>query len=121
VGAQDPIPSNPYPANDSPLTLPSGTVVRQRNLVVFRGQNGTSLTIVIQTPTDRADSVRVAREAQEVAALHDAYARAQGIARISVAVCRSQSCLELREVANEMFHFVRAADGSWRRSPDKAL
>jgi hypothetical protein len=113
VVAQSPTPNSPYPANDSRLTLPSGTVVRQRNLVVFRGQNEASLTIVIQTPTDSTASDRVSREAQEVAALHDAYARSRGISRISVAICRSQACLELREVANEMFHFVRTADGLW--------
>lgn len=88
-------------------------MVRQRNLVVFRGRNGSSLTITIETPTATTDSTRVAQEALEVAALHDQYARVQGIDRIAVAVCRSQPCLELREIANELFHFVRGADGTW--------
>jgi hypothetical protein len=117
VSAQTPIRNNPYPANDSPLTLPSGTVVRQRNVVVFRGQTMTGLTITMQTPTASGDSARVAREAQEVAALHDTYARSQAISRITVAICRSQACLELREVPSEMFHFVRAADGTWIGEP----
>lgn len=114
VTAQNPSLSHPYPANDSPLTLPSGTVVRQRNLVVFRGHNVSALTITIETPTPAADSVRVAREAQEVATLHDTFAQRQGISRITIAVCRSQACLELREPAAEMFHFVRTSDGSWQ-------
>jgi hypothetical protein len=95
------------------MTLASGTVVRQRNLVVFRGQNGNSLTITIETPTPAADSTRIVQEAREVAARHDEYARTQGVDRIAVAVCRSQACLELREMATELFHFARAADGTW--------
>jgi hypothetical protein len=106
--------SSPYPANDAPMTLASGTVVRQRNIVVFRGRNGnSSLTITIETPTSATDSARVSEEAREVAGLLDEYTRRQGIDRISVAVCRSQACLELREVAKELFHFERAADGTW--------
>jgi hypothetical protein len=111
---QIPDPTYPYPANDSPLTLPSGTVVRQRNLVVFRGRHGSRLTITIETPTAAADAARVAAEAQEVATLLDTYAQTQGINRITVAVCRSRACLELREPAAEMFHFVRADDGAWQ-------
>ena len=114
AAAQVPAVPNPYPANNTPITLASGTVVRQRNLVVFRGRNGnSSLTITIETPTSATDSNRVSQEAREVAALHDEYARAQRIDRISVAVCRSQACLELREIAKELFHFERGADGTW--------
>jgi hypothetical protein len=111
--AQSPGISNPYPANDSPLTLPSGTTVRQRNFVVFRCPNASALTLTIETPTAATAAERVAREAQEVAMLHDEYAHTQGITRITVGVCRSQACLELREVPAEIFHFVRAGDGTW--------
>ena len=117
VTAQNPSLDRPYPVNDSPLTLPSGTVVRQRNLVLFRGHNVTALTITIETPTPATDSVRVAREAQEVATLLDTFAQTQGISRIAIEVCRSQACLEFREPAAERFQFVRATDGTWQ--PDR--
>lgn len=120
MAAQQSKPSSPYPSNDSPLTLPSGTVVHQRNLVVFRGHHVSGLTIVIETPTPAADSQRIAREAHEVATLHAAFAEAQAIDRITVAICRSQACIELREVATEMFQFVRAADGTWVADHSKA-
>ena len=35
----------PYPTNNSPITLPSGTTVRVRDLIVFRGLNASALTI----------------------------------------------------------------------------
>jgi len=114
MDAQNPTAAHPYPANDRPLRLPSGTVVRQRNLVVFRGRNGTALTITIETPTAAVDSARVNQEAHEVAVLHDTYAQIEGINRITVAICRTQACLELREAAIEMFHFWRRQDGTWR-------
>ncbi len=102
----------PYPLMDHPLTLSSGTVVRERNFVVFQGQQTSILTITIQTPTPAGDT-RLAAEAREIAARNDAYARQRGIDRITIAVCRTQACIELREVAAEMFHFVRASDGTW--------
>lgn len=114
VSAQMPTLEHPYPSNNSPLMLPSGTVVRQRNLVVFRGHNVSALTITIETPTPAADSVRVAREAREVATLRDTFALAQGIGRITIDVCRSRACVELREPAAETFHFVRGSDGVWQ-------
>ncbi|HEY4216837.1 MAG TPA: hypothetical protein VGM67_06840 [Gemmatimonadaceae bacterium] len=114
VIAQTPSLGYKYPTNDIPLTLRSGTVVHQRNLVVFRGRTVSVLTIKIQTPTPAANASRVAREAQEVATLHDAVARAQGISRIAVDVCRSQACVELRGTAAKTFQFVRGRDGTWR-------
>ena len=105
---------HPYPANDSPLSLPSGTVVRQRALVVFRGHDASTLTITIETPTAARDTGRVAHEAREVATLHDTFARSKGISRITVAVCRTRACFELREPALEMFNFARGRDGSWQ-------
>jgi hypothetical protein len=105
---------HPYPTNDAPLTLSSGTVVRQRNLVVFRGFNYSKLTIIIETPTVASDTHRVAQEAQEVATLHDTFARTQGASGITVDVCRTQACFELREAAAETFHFARGQDGTWQ-------
>lgn len=117
VAAQNPSPPYPYPANDTPLTLSPGIVVRVRDLVVFRGHNVSSLTVVLQSPTPAADSTRVASEALAVAKLHGTFAQTQGIDHISVMVCRTQACLAMQEPASEMFHFIRAADGSWTADP----
>lgn len=32
--------NTPYPTGDTPVSLPSGTVIRVRNLVVLRGNRG---------------------------------------------------------------------------------
>src|SRR3954464_13611457 len=98
--AQSPPPADPspYPANDSPVTLPSGTVVRVRNLVVFAGPQGKTLTIYIQSPTPASDSARLAREAQELVDLHGAFGGIGPLVRVTVGVCRSQTCLEMREI-----------------------
>lgn len=61
--AQRSDPRYPYPANDVPLQLLWGSVVRQRDVVIFRGQHTSSLTIVIETPSPASESARVAREA----------------------------------------------------------
>ncbi len=58
MAAQEPSLTYPYPAN-IPLTLSSGTVVRQRNVVVFRGHHINTLTITIESPTPAADADRV--------------------------------------------------------------
>ena len=113
VGAQTLTFPYPYPANDAPLTLPPGIVVHTRNLVVFRGHNVSALTVVIQTPTPAADSNRVAREALDVATLHDSFARSNRIDHIIVEVCRTQPCLEMREQPAEMFQFNRTVGGKW--------
>lgn len=111
---QSPVPPSPYPANDVPLTLPSGTVVRVRNLVVFAGSGGKALTLYIQSPTLPSDSVRLAREAKELVDLHAAGGRFGTLTRATVGVCRTQACLEMRELPGEMFFFVAQPDGSWR-------
>jgi hypothetical protein len=115
MSSQSPSPSSPYPSNDAPLALHSGTIVRVRNLVVFQSRAGDrkSLTITIQTPTSAADRTRLAQEALEIATLHNQFADAHDIYRVTVAVCRTRTCLELREVASEMLHFVRGANGAW--------
>jgi hypothetical protein len=112
--SQSPTPSSPYPANDTPVTLPSGTIVRVRNIVVFVGPNGKSLTLYIETPTHAADSARVAREAKEVVDIHARSTTHGPFGRARVCICRTQACLELREEPREMFFFVPQSDGSWR-------
>ncbi|HEY4219176.1 MAG TPA: hypothetical protein VGM67_18665 [Gemmatimonadaceae bacterium] len=99
--------------NDAPLTLPSGTVVRQRNIVVFRGRHAGHVRIVIETPTPAAESDHVGRDAHAVAVLHDTLASAHDIGCVIVDVCRTQACLELREPPLESFSFVRGPDGNW--------
>jgi len=103
----------PYPTMDAPLPLPSGTVVRTRNLVVLRGRNTTVLTVTIETPTPASDVARVASEAHEVAVLHNDFATMQGASTINVAICRTQACIELREPTDEFFLFERVAAGTW--------
>jgi len=64
--------STPGPSSDTPITLPSGTVVRVRNLVIFKKLGGpNALTIYIETPTLEADGAQLAREAQELVTMHD--------------------------------------------------
>jgi hypothetical protein len=64
--SQVPAQESPYPMNDIAVTLPSGTVVRIRNVVFFRGRSGSGLTIYIETPTPSTESERLALEAREV-------------------------------------------------------
>jgi hypothetical protein len=112
--SQTPTPDSPYPANNTPVTLPSGTVVRVRNIVVFAGPTGKSLTLYIQSPTDAADTARVAREARQLVELHGAAAGLGSPKRAVVGICRTQACLEMREAPREMFFFLSQPDGSWR-------
>jgi hypothetical protein len=118
---QSPTPTSPYPANDSPVTLSSGTVVRVRNLVVFVGPSGKALTLYIQSPTPASDTARVAREAKELVDMHSASRGLGPLTRATVGVCRTQACLEMREIPSEMFFFVAQADGSWRAEAPSAF
>ena len=111
---QSPTPASPYPANDTPVTLPSGTVVRVRNMVVFAGSHGRALTLYIQSPTPASDSARLAREARELVDLHHATGGLGPLTQATVGVCRTQACLEMRETPTEMFFFVAQPDGSWQ-------
>jgi hypothetical protein len=115
--AQNPDPAHPFPLDDAPLTLPSGTTVRVRNLVVFQGRTKRQLTIMIETPTAATDTERLAREAKELANMHQQFAEMEHLDGITVAVCRTQACLETREVPSEMFRFVRGIDGHWTDDP----
>jgi hypothetical protein len=107
-------PTAAYPMSNTPLTLASGTVIHVRNRIVFRGTNAHTLTLYIETPTEAADSARVLGEARELAEIHSEYARTQGVDAIHIGVCRTQACLETREVPTELFRFIRAMDGSWQ-------
>src|SRR5688500_5045864 len=70
-GAMGQLPSqtSPYPMNGIAVTLSSGTVVRIRNIVVFRSQKGSRLTVYVETPTPSTERARVALEAKEIAGL----------------------------------------------------
>ena len=115
--SQSPTPGSAGPGNDTPVTLPSGTVVRVRNIVVFIGPSGRSLTLYIESPTPATDSARVAREAKELIDLHGAASSLGPIVRAMVGICRTQGCLELREAPSEMFFFRPQPDGTWRAEP----
>ncbi len=112
--SQVPTQNTPYPMNDIPVTLSSGTVVRIRNIVVFQSQNGSGLTLYIQTPTPPSEADRVASEAREVAGFQVKSPVGEKISTVSVGVCRTQACLEMHEIPKEMFSFVRQLDGSWK-------
>ena len=107
-----------YPLSDTPLTLPSGVVVRVRNRVVFRGTHTTRLTIVIETPTPPTAVDRLADEARELADLLQRYAPVEGLDGITIMICRTRPCLEMRERSDEMFHFLPDGHGHWR--PDRS-
>jgi hypothetical protein len=115
--SQSPTPSGPM--NDTPVTLPSGTVVRVRNIVVFVGP-AKSLTLYIESPTPASDTVRLAREAMELVALHGTTSSLGPTARAMVGICRTQACLEMRKVPREMFFFSAQPDGTWRAEPRPA-
>jgi hypothetical protein len=115
--SQAPSQTGQYPTNDIAVTLASGTVVRIRNIVVFRGPNGNELAVYIETPTPSTDSERVASEAKEIAGLQIKSSPPSNLTTgelgsVSVAVCRTRGCLEMREKPQEMFLFVRKSDGS---------
>jgi hypothetical protein len=110
--SQAPSQTGQYPTNDIAVTLTSGTVVRIRNVVVFRGPIGNVLTVYIETPTPSTQSERVASEAKEVAGLQLKAPTIGSLTGVSVAVCRTSGCLQMREKPQEMFHFIRKSDGS---------
>ena len=108
-----------YPMNDIAVTLSSGTIVRIRNIVVFRSQSRVGLTVYIETPTPSTEPERLALEAKEVAELQKS-PTTDSATSVSVGVCRTQGCLEMRERPQEMFVFARKPDGSLQaqRPPD---
>jgi hypothetical protein len=118
--SQSPTPNNPQPMTDTPVTLSSGTVVRVRNIVVFVGPSGKSLTLYIETPTQPAESAQIERDAKELIGRYGESASGPFV-RAIVSVCRTQACLEMREPPSEMFSFIQQPDGSWRGAvpPDR--
>jgi len=114
---QAPDPNSPNPSNDIPVTLPSGTVVHVRNVVIVSGKIGRSLTLYIETPTPQAKSKQLASESSELVDKWNDFSKQHGIDRVIIAICRTQACLETREITTEMFRFDRQADGSWKASP----
>jgi hypothetical protein len=114
----------PYPINDIAVALPSGTVVRVRNIVVFQGGKGhgsirgvpvNALTLYIETPTPSTEPERLATEAQELLGLKEKLPAIKDATIASVGICRSRLCLEMKETPQEMFTFVRRVNGSWER------
>lgn len=112
--SQSPAPNNPQPMNDTPVTLSSGTVVRVRNIVVFVGPSGKSLTLYIETPTQAAESAQIERDAKELIGRYSESATSGPFVRAIVSVCRTQACLEMREPPSELFSFAKQPDGSWQ-------
>ncbi len=109
---QQPSESYPYPINDIAVSLPSGTVVRIRNIVIFKSVRGDGLTLYIETPTPPTERQRVATEATELLEKFT-IASSKDATHASVGICRTRACLEMREIPPEFFTFVRNADGKW--------
>lgn len=110
--SQAPLQAGQAPPNDIAVTLTSGTVVRIRNIAVFRSQKGSELVVYIETPTPSTEPARLALEAKEVAGLQIKGPMSGNLASVSVAVCRTTICLQMREKPEELFVFARKADGS---------
>jgi hypothetical protein len=113
---QGPNPNSAYPQNDIPVTLPSGTVVHVRDVVVVNG-NDRVLTLYIETPTSQAKSKQLASEAMELVNRWNDFSKQHNVDRVIIAICRTQACLETREITTEMFRFDRQSDGSWKVTP----
>jgi hypothetical protein len=109
-----PKPESAYPRNDIPVTLPSGTVVHVRNVVVLNGKIDKSLTLYVETPTSQDKRNQLASEALELVNRWSDFSRQHNIDRVIIAICRTQACLETREITTEMFRFDRQSDGTWK-------
>ena len=112
-----PNPRSSHPANDLPVSLPSGTVVHVRNVVVLSGKTDRSLTLFIETPTPQAKPKQLASESLELVNKWNDFSKQHNIDRVIVAICRTQACLESREITTEMFRFDRQPDGTWLARP----
>ena len=122
--SQQPAQNYPYPMNDIAVALTSGTVVRVRNVVVFKGGSGSgpirgvpnnALTLYIETPTPPTEPERVATEAHELLGFQEKLTAIKDATTASIGICRTRLCLEMREIPKEMFIFERRANGSWHR------
>ena len=117
-----PAENHPYPLSDVGVALPSGTVVRLRDVVVLQSGKGTgplhgvpgnTVTLYIETPTPSTEPERLAIEARELLGLHETFRPVKEATVARVGICRTRLCLEMREIPQEIFSFVRRADGSW--------
>jgi hypothetical protein len=113
----------PYPMNDIAMTLPSGTVVRVRNIGVTsvggdneleQKANEGPVTIYIETPTPSSQPERLAKEAEELLGLLERLPPVKNGTIANVGICRTQLCLEMRAIPEEMFTFARVPHGIWK-------
>ena len=120
----------PYPMNDIAVTLPSGTIVRIRNIGVLRfGSEGElghsksegSVTIYIETSTPASQPERLAREAKELLGLLEGLPPVKNGTSANIGICRTRLCLEMRAIPDEMFWFARVPSGEWElKEPPKS-
>lgn len=106
------------PLEHSRVELPAGRHVVIRNRTVFVGPPPSwNLTVYIETPTPAADVAGVRQEATDLANVLPiaAYEAREGSppSRVIVLVCRTQACVEMRGMPDELFTFVRDASGRW--------
>jgi hypothetical protein len=104
---------DPFPITDETVQLPSGASARIRGFFVFRVNAGSTLTLMIQAPKPASGDLRAASEAQELANLHDQFARRERVDRIAISICETAECVETTAPPAVIFYFRRAADGSW--------
>jgi hypothetical protein len=91
-----------------------------RNRVVFHGHHSQRLTVVIETPTLATAVTQLREESRQLAEMLRHLADAARVDRLTVMICRTQACLELREPSHEMFHFAREGDAPWQTDLDQA-
>ena len=81
------------------------------------GPQGKALSLYIETPTSAADTAMTSREAKDLVALYGDAPQFASIQGASVGICRTQGCLEMREMPHEMYLFRKQPDGSWKSVP----
>lgn len=118
VAAQDAPRAMPPSLESSRVELADGRVVDVRNrLVSVTAGRVTGLVLVIETATPASDRARVRRDAEEVANLVplDWHVQQRGapIERLTVVVCRTPACVQMREATDERFVFGRDGAGGW--------
>lgn len=113
VRAQSPFDAKPYPAMDLPMTLSSGHVWRVRNLVVLVSGGRKALTIFVETGDAVRDSATMLFDASALVREHPELQAGESLDRITVAVCRTEACIELRERPSDLWLFERLPAGGW--------
>jgi hypothetical protein len=101
------------PVTDETLRLPSGASARVRGIFVFRVNAGSTLTLMVQASKPASGDPRAASEAQELANLHDEFARRERVDRIAISICETAEAIETSAPPAVIFYFRRVADGSW--------